>query len=69
MEVGGAALLFGDLGMFGHDGLNGGLYPVIVKEVVLRMDVLFLELVLMIVFGLLIVIVVEMCIIEHKKTH
>jgi hypothetical protein len=55
--------------MFGHDGLNGGLYPVIVKEVVLRMDVLFLELVLMIVFGLLIVIVVEMCIIEHKKTH
>ena len=53
--------------MFGHDGLNGGLYPVIVKEVVLRMDVLFLELVLMIVFGLLIVIVVGMCIIERKK--
>ena len=54
--------------MFGHDGLNGGLYPVIVKEVVLRMDVLFLEQVRMIVFGLLIVIVVEIFI-EHKKKH
>jgi hypothetical protein len=55
--------------MFGHDGLNGGLSPVIVKEVVLRMDVLFLELVLMIVSGLLIATVVAMFTIEHNKKH
>tara|TARA_B100001121_G_C18426247_1_gene497040 strand:- start:8 stop:217 length:210 start_codon:yes stop_codon:yes gene_type:complete len=69
MEDGGDNLHSLVHGEFGHDGINGGLYPVIVKEVVLRMDVLFLELVLMIVFGLLIVIVVGMCIIKHKKTH
>ena len=68
MEVGVAALLFGVLGTFGHAGLNFGLYRVIAKEVVLRMDVLFLEQVRMIVFGLLIVIVVEIFI-EHKKKH
>ena len=69
MVVGGDNLLFGVHGIIGHVGRNFGRCLVIVSVVALPMDVLFLELVLMIVFGLLIVIVVGMCIIEHKKTH
>ena len=70
MVVGGDNLLFGVHGIIGHVGRNFGRCLVIVSVVALPMDVLFLELVLMIVFGLLIVIVVGMCtMVEHKKTH
>ena len=69
MVVGGDNRFCGVHGIIGHVGRNFGLCLVIVSVVALPMDVLFLELVLMIVFGLLIVIVVGMCIIEHKKTH
>ena len=69
MVVGGDNLFCGVHGIIGHVGRNFGLCLVIVNAVVRLMDVLFLELVLMIVSGLLIVIVVEMCIIERKKTH
>ena len=69
MVVGGDNRFCGVHGIIGHVGRNFGRCLVIVSVVALPMDVLFLELVLMIVFGLLIVIVVGMCIIEHKKTH
>ena len=69
MEDGGDNLLFGVHGIIGHVGRNFGLCLVIVNAVARLMVVLFQEQGLMTVFGLLIVIVVGMCIIEHKKTH
>ncbi len=70
MEGGGDNLFFGGRGIIGHDGLNSGLYPVIVNVVARLMVAQYQELVLMIVFGLLIVTAVAMFImVEHKKKH
>jgi len=69
MVVGGDNLFCGVHGIIGHDGLNFGLYLVIVSVVVHPMDVQYQELVRMIVFGPLIAIVVGMFTIEHKKKH
>ena len=60
MEDGGDNLLFGVHGIIGHDGLNSGLYPVIVNVVAHLMVAQYQELVPMIVFGLLIATVAAM---------
>jgi len=69
MEDGGDNLIFGVHGIIGQDGLNFGLYLVIVNVGAHLMAVRYREQVLMIAFGLQIVIVVAMFTIEHKKEH
>jgi len=66
---GGDNLIFGVHGIIGQDGLNFGLYLVIVNVGAHLMAVRYREQVLMIAFGLQIVIVVAMFTIEHKKKH
>ena len=70
MEDGGDNLLFGVHGIIGHDGLNFGLYRVIVSVVAPLMVAQYQELAPMIVFGLLIATAAAMFImVEHKKKH
>ena len=70
MEGGGDNLFFGGRGIIGPDGLNFGLYRVIVSVVALLMVAQYQELAPMIVFGLLIATAAAMFImVEHNKKH